>query len=149
MRLKLIEARRMVEVEMVGLAAQRATEEHVTQLRGLFDGYRTAIEARAFAHAGRANYQFHMLLAKMTQNPFVAPMLDHLLRTVPTSLRESEFFLLPDHKIAEIVAVEVELHSRLLAAMAAHDGEEARAAMEAHMRFEEESVRRAFAPAGG
>ena len=147
MRLKLIEARRMVEVDIAGSAAQRATDEGVAQLRDLFASYKAAIEVRAYAQAARANYQFHMLLAKMTQNPFVAPMVDHLLRTVPTSLRESEFVLLADANVQEIVAVEVELHQRLVDAVAAHDADAARQGMEAHMRFEEESVRRAFASA--
>lgn len=148
MRLKLIEARRMVEVDIAALAAQRATDEGIAQLRALFANYKAAIEARSFAQAGRANYQFHMMLAKMTQNPFVAPMIDHLLRTVPTSLRESEFLLLTDTWIEEIVTTEVDLHQKLVAAIAAQDAAAAAAIMEAHMRFEEELVRRAFAAGG-
>jgi GntR family transcriptional repressor for pyruvate dehydrogenase complex len=147
MRLKLIEARRMVEIDIAGAAAQRATDDAVAQLRTIFESYKAAIESRAFAQAGRANYQFHMMLAKMTQNPFVAPLIDHLLRTVPASLRESEFLRLTDASIGEIVATEVDLHRRLVAAIAGHDAAAAREIMEAHMRFEEDSVRRAFASA--
>lgn len=145
MRLKLIEARRMVEVDIVAFAAQRATEDGVTRLKELFDLYREAIEHRAFAQATKMNYDFHMALAQMSLNPFVAPMIDHLLRTVPFSLRESEFMLLADITVDEIIALEIDLHQRILAAIEARDSEAAREAMLAHMRFEEDIVRRAFA----
>jgi GntR family transcriptional repressor for pyruvate dehydrogenase complex len=145
MRMKLIEARRMVEVDIVNFAAQRATEESIAQLRERFEHYRKAIEARAFAQAAKYNYDFHMLLAQMAQNPFVAPMIDHLLRTIPFSLRESEFVLLADLTVEEIVRMEIDVHRRIVEAIAAHDSEAAQDAMVAHMHFEEEIVRRAFA----
>lgn len=145
MRIKLIEARCMVEVDIVALAAERATDEAILQLRELFEQYRMAIEQRSFALASKFNYEFHMALAQMAQNPFVPPMLDHLLRTVPFSLRESEFMLLADITVDEIVAMETQVHSRIVEAIAAHDREAAQEAMLAHMRFEEDIVRRAFA----
>lgn len=147
MRLKLVEARRMVEVDTVEVAAQRATEEGIARLRELFELYRDAIERRAFAQAAKANYDFHMELALMTQNPFLAPLLEHLLRTVPPSLRESEFVLLAELTVDEILRGEIDLHRRILDAIAAHDSVAARGAMEAHMCFEEDIVRRAFAHA--
>jgi GntR family transcriptional repressor for pyruvate dehydrogenase complex len=147
MRLKLIEARRMVEVDIVAFAAKRATDEGVAKLRELFELYHTAIEQRAFSQAAKTNYDFHMALAQMAQNPFVAPMIDHLLRTVPFSLRESEFTLLADITVAEIVRTEVEVHRRIVEAISARDSEAAQEAMLAHMRFEEDIVRRAFAAA--
>lgn len=145
MRLKLIEARRMVEVNIVALAALRATDEAITQLTDLYELYRAAIEKHAFAQASKINYDFHMTLAQMAQNPFVAPMIDHLLRTVPYSLRESEFVLLADITVDEIVSMEVEVHRRIVEAIVAHDVSAAQEAMLAHMRFEEDIVRRAFA----
>jgi GntR family transcriptional repressor for pyruvate dehydrogenase complex len=145
MRLKLIEARRMVEVDIVVVAAQRATDAGIARLGELFELYREAIERRSFTLAAKTNYDFHMELAQMTQNPFVAPMIDHLLRTVPFSLRESEFMLLADLTIDEIVGMEVDLHRDILEAIAAHDSQTAQEAMMAHMRFEEDIVRRAFA----
>lgn len=145
MRLKLIEARRIVEVDIVGFAARRATDENIERLREVLELYREAIEHHLFAQAAKTNYDFHMALAQMAQNPFLAPMIDHLLRTVPFSLRESEFMLLADLTVDEIVKMEVDLHQRILDAIAAHDSDAAREAMTAHMRFEEDIVRRAFA----
>jgi GntR family transcriptional repressor for pyruvate dehydrogenase complex len=145
MRFKLIEARRMVEVDIVAFAAQRATSESIAHLGELFELYRHQIERHAFVQAAKANYVFHMALAQMAQNPFVAPMIDHLLRTVPFSLRESEFMLLANITVDEIVAMEVDIHRRIYNAIAAHDSQAAQEAMVAHMRFEEDIVRRAFA----
>ena len=147
MRLNLIEARRLVEVDIVELAAQRASPEHITQLQTLFERYRVAVSARAFAQAARANYDFHITLAQMGHNPFLAPMLDHLLRIVPTSLRESEFVLLTDQAVDAIIQKEIDLHAALVAAIAARDVSAARAAMEAHMNLEVEIVHQAFAAA--
>jgi DNA-binding FadR family transcriptional regulator len=53
--------------------------------------------------------------------------------------------LLADISVDEIVALEIEIHRRIVAAVASHDGEAAQEAMAAHMRFEEDIVRRAFA----
>jgi GntR family transcriptional repressor for pyruvate dehydrogenase complex len=145
MRLKLIEARRMVEVDIVKLAAQRATAEGVARLREINEQYHVAIQRHLFAQATKINYDFHMALAQMAQNPFVAPMIDHLLRTVPFSLRESEFTLSNGIKVDEIVALEIEIHQRIVNAVADGDSEAAQEAMLAHMRFEEDIVRRAFA----
>lgn len=145
MRLKLIEARRLVEIDIAGLAAERATDEGVAHLRELFELYKKAAERRAFVQVPKTNYDFHMKLAQMAQNPFVAPMIDHLLRTVPPSLRESEFLLLTDCTVDEILRVEIEIHLNIVNAIEARDVQAAQAAMEAHMRFEENIVRQAFA----
>lgn len=145
MRMKLVEARRMVEIDIVSFAALRATDENIAQLREIFERYQDAIKSRSFAQAAKNNYEFHMALAQMAQNPFVAPMIDHLLRTVPFSLRESEFMLLADITVDEIVETEVQLHQRILDAVVTHNSEAAQEAMLAHMRFEEDIVRRAFA----
>jgi GntR family transcriptional repressor for pyruvate dehydrogenase complex len=145
MRLNLIEARRIVELDIVELAAQRATPDNITQLQTLFERYRNAVSARAFPQAARANYDFHLALAQMGQNPFLAPMLDHLLRSVPISLRESEFVQLTDQAVDAIIHKEIDIHAALVAAITAHNAAAARAAMEAHMSLEVEIVHQTFA----
>src|SRR5688572_16741987 len=55
MRMKLIEARRMVEVDIVALAAQRATAEGVARLSELLELYRDAIERHSFTLAAKTN----------------------------------------------------------------------------------------------
>ena len=64
---------------------------------------------------------------------------------MPFSLRESEFLLLTHRTVDEIMRVEIDLHSNIVDAIARHDSQAAQEAMEAHMRFEEDIVRRTFA----
>ena len=149
MRLLLIEARRTVEVPASGLAAQRGTPDEVAQLTQIVDDYAEAVAASRRAVWTRMNFDFHILVAEMTQNPFYVPLVNTLLRTVPLSLRQSEFVLLRDMTPAEIMAREVELHRSILAAIQAKDRPSAEAAMETHMAFEEELVVRSFGKQDG
>ncbi len=144
MRMMLIEARRSVEIPATGLAAERGTPEEKAQLARVLGEYEEAVAAAARPTWTRLNYEFHILVAKMTQNPFFVPLVDNLLRIVPQSLRQSEFVLLRDVTPAEIMAREVELHRAILEGICAQDATAAEAAMEAHMAFEEELVLRAF-----
>jgi len=148
MRLMLIEARRTVEIPATGLAAQRGTPDEITRLAHVFAEYAEAVAVEARPTWTRTNYEFHILVAKMTQNPFYVPLVDNLLRIVPQSLRQSEFVLLRDMTPAEIMAQEVELHRAILEAVKAKDAAAAEAAMEAHMAFEEDLVLRAFGRQG-
>jgi GntR family transcriptional repressor for pyruvate dehydrogenase complex len=146
MRLMLIEARRLVEIALTGLAAQRGTDAEIAQLGELFAAYAVAVAQEARPTWMRVHYEFHIQLAKMTHNPFYVPLVDNLMRSVPPSLRESEFVLLRDVTMKEVLAKEVELHRAVCEAVTARDAAGGEAAMEAHMAFEEELVLRAFEP---
>ena len=144
MRLMRIEARRVVEIPVIGLAAQRGTSEEIVELSALFGAYADAVALEARSTWVRVHYEFHILLAKMTHNPFYVPLVDNLMRSVPPSLRETEFVLLRDITVKEVMAQEVGLHRAICEAGAARDVAAAEAAMEAHMAFEEQLVLRAF-----
>ena len=145
MRLNLIAARRFVETHVAELAAVQATPDEIARLRQVFLEFQGAVEKEPNG-AGymRPHHEFHITLAQLSHNPFYVPLVDHLLRAVPQSLRGREFLTLADLSPEQIMMAEVQLHAAIVDAVAAGDAAAARAAMEAHMAYEEELVTRAF-----
>jgi GntR family transcriptional repressor for pyruvate dehydrogenase complex len=127
------QVRRMLEVEIAGLAALRAAEEDIAELEQVLaemEAVRDIPEAFAAKDA-----DFHQGLARTTHNPLLIILLDsirdlmqevRLLVTRHPGLREQ---VMPDHR-------------NILEQVAARDPEGARQAMEAHLeharRFQEE-----------
>jgi DNA-binding FadR family transcriptional regulator len=127
------QVRRMLEVEIAGLAALQATEEDITELRELLAEMESVTGIpEAFA---TKDADFHRGLARTTYNPLLIILLDsirdlmqevRLLVTRHPDLRQK---VIPDHK-------------KILERVAAKDPEGARLAMEEHLeharRFQEE-----------
>ena len=143
MRLKLIEARRIVEGNIAQVAAERATDAAIAELRKRFESYRELVEHNSYQLALTGpHHAFHIALAEMTQNAFFTPLVETLLRAVPQGLRESEFNSVGEPQ--EILRIEVEIHQAILDAVAERNPPKARAAMEEHMDFEQRLVTQAF-----
>lgn len=145
MRLHLIEARRTVECPVAELAAARADEEGLARLRAAFAAYKALMESKGYHEALNVHHHaFHVGLAELAQNPFFPPVIETLLRAVPQSLRESEFNTLGPADLQAIVEAEVALHSAILTAVERREPAAARTAMEEHMDFELQLIRRIF-----
>jgi GntR family transcriptional repressor for pyruvate dehydrogenase complex len=120
--LALLEVRRPLEVEIAGLAAQRAERQRLEPLRAA---------AEALANAGdleqqiAADVRFHKALAEAAGNPLFGVLLDVLAEL----LRESRRHTLR----ASGAAMALAYHRRILAAVEASDADEARRAMGEHM----------------
>lgn len=141
MRLKLLEARQTIEGDIAYLAAERATEELLIDLRQTFDDYRQMMMNRSYHKALMGpHHDFHITLAEMTQNAFFVPVLETLLRAVPVELRESDITSVNDTDPDTILSREIELHRTILHAVEGRDGEAAREAIAAHMDFERQLV---------
>ena len=122
---QLAEARLMIEPEVVRLAAERATDLDVKELR-------TALDERfAVVTSGRdprdLDLDFHRRLALAARNPVHAVAIHALMDL------ESEM-VAPRGLLAEIDRTEVEVaHHALLEALETRDGERAREIMRAHI----------------
>jgi DNA-binding GntR family transcriptional regulator len=122
----LLEARLPVEVSMVRLAAERATQG---QVRGLKSRMR---EGRALVAAGdreglmRLDRDFHRGLAEAAQNPLLAEV-QQLLHQRSMLLW---FVAVSDRREYALVQ---EQHEHILEEVAAHDPDGAAAAMERHL----------------
>lgn len=133
------EFRRVLEVEMAGLAAEQATEQDIAELERLVEQMETTTDPNAYV---QANVDFHMRIAHSAGNrlllgvylsfrQLVARLQLNMLRTNPQINPE---------RIAE--------HRAILRAVAESDAQKAREAMVRHLASVAEEVR-AGAGVGG
>jgi len=123
---QLAEARFIMEPEVARLAAERATDLDVKELRALLD------ERFAVLAGGRdpreLDLEFHRRLAGTARNPVHAVAI-HALMDLEADM------VAPRGVVGDADRAEVErAHAALLAAIEAHDGVRARAVMDAHIR---------------
>jgi GntR family transcriptional regulator, transcriptional repressor for pyruvate dehydrogenase complex len=80
---ELLEIREILEVEIAGLAAERAQEDDVREMRGQLDRMETLIEApEGYVDA---DVEFHALLARSTRNGVLLTMLDPIVELLRAS----------------------------------------------------------------
>jgi DNA-binding FadR family transcriptional regulator len=126
------EVRLAIEVEIAGLAAQRATESDVQELQQSLQAHLDAFED--LEKAVYADMAFHTVLARCTHNELFVVMLDSL-GDVMFQFRLQAMRRLDDRRIGLVD------HPRILQAVATHDVLEARAAMTAHLERADRAFR--------
>ncbi len=135
-----LELRIGVETEAAALAAQRRTEENLQQMRLALDAVAAAVEAGRDAVA--ADFQFHLEIARATQNSHFADLMGTLgSAIIPRARLAGE---MSEAHQAYLRRVNAE-HENILEAIASGDGEAARAAMRTHLANSRERRRRAQA----
>jgi len=125
-----LECRRPLEVHAAGLAAERAGRSHLDELARAVDRMGAAANAngggsRALQRYREADIDFHRALVRASGNASLARMAEPLYRTLAPVLEMRQ----PTGSLER----GPEEHRRVLAAIAARDPEEARAAMAAHL----------------
>ena len=135
-----LELRIGVETEAAALAAQRRTEEDLTRMRGALDAVSTAIEAGRDAVA--PDFQFHLAIARATQNPHFSELMATLgARIIPRARLDGDEAM-NEARRAYLRRVNLE-HESILDAIASGDADAARAAMRMHLANSRERRRRA------
>ena len=148
----LLELRIGVETEAAGLAAQRRSAEHLADMRAALDAMQLAVEAGESAVP--ADFQFHLEVARATQNPHFAQLMAALGSSVIPRARLEAAAEAPAsasavallERLAYLRRVQVE-HESIFDAIAAQDPDAARAAMRTHLANSRERRRRAAAQA--
>lgn len=115
---ELMEARRVLDVSVARLAAERATEAQITYLTELFEGMLECWRARDVACLEEQDIQLHLAVARAASNS----LLSHLAHTLYAAV--DPFIRVVPHTRAGL-----ENHRRVLDAIAAHDPEKAEEAM--------------------
>jgi|HigsolmetaAR202D_1030399.scaffolds.fasta_scaffold20209_2 GntR family transcriptional repressor for pyruvate dehydrogenase complex len=139
-KLDIIEVRRILEVEVCALAAERLTPSAEAALTEALRTYEHAMQTGDSETAGRAHLQFHGLILQATRNQVLIDFLDPFVAfSVPS--------LLPLQDPNEVSEEEqhwadFRRHQDILDALRSRDPERARAAMREHMRFPEARVHR-------
>jgi GntR family transcriptional repressor for pyruvate dehydrogenase complex len=126
---QLMEARSVIEGELVILACARITEEPLARLRGLLNGMEAAIERRrARVDLDR---EFHLTLAEMSGNAVLSRLVAELFdeRHSPISAKISSRF-----ETTRTWKAALKEHQAILTALEARDPIAAQAAMRAHLK---------------
>jgi len=122
---ELIEARIFLEKTIVGLAAERATEEDIAEIR-----YNQA-QLKAIKKPGRkgvqADLSFHAALAKAGHNAVLARFLVELLPRMRSWMEQQVSVIKGYDQVRE-------QHDEILCAIEAHDVERARSALCNHLK---------------
>ncbi len=141
-----LELRIGVETEAAGLAALRRGPEHLAALREALQAMAAALAAGS--DAAVADYQFHLGIARATQNPHFADLMATLGAEVIPRARLAGSGVQPAEPLDYLRRVQVE-HETIFDAIEAQDAEAARAAMRTHLSNSRERRRKAAALAAG
>lgn len=144
--LSVLELRISLETECAGLAAQRASERDLANIRTALDAISSATRGGGGSSAS-ADLQFHVSVARATGNRYFVDILTQMgAALIPRHRIDSAGIAHSDPKAyAELVNRE---HESIFEAIARHDPEGARAAMRMHLSSSRERLRRAAAAAG-
>ena len=120
---KVHEVRTVLEVHIAGLAAERASDDDVAQLREVHE--RMKREVGDVAAAARDDLEFHRVIARATHNELFLMLMD----SIGTSLIDIRRENLGSGAAPETLGQ----HERILERITAHDVDGARTAMSAHL----------------
>jgi GntR family transcriptional repressor for pyruvate dehydrogenase complex len=137
-----LELRIGVETEAAALAAQRRTDANLRQMRLALDALAQSVEEGRDAVG--ADFQFHLEVARATQNPHFTEMMTTLGSTIIPRARLHHDPADAQAHLAYMRRINAE-HENILDAIGAGDTEGARAAMRTHLANGRERRRRAQA----
>jgi len=120
---KVHEVRAVLEVHLAGLAAERATDDDVAQLREIHERMQT--ETSDVEAAARDDLEFHRAIARATHNELFLLLMD--------SIGSSLIDIRRENLGSGSAPMTLSQHESILDAIAARDPEAARAAMETHL----------------
>jgi len=123
---KVNEVRTAVEVQVAGLAAQRARPEDLKCLHELCDAHERSLEAGDLAAASEHDFQFHRELTRASGNELLLAMLD----SISDVLREVRNQSMNQPHVGE---EGLEAHRRILKCVNSGKPEAAREAMAEHL----------------
>ena len=141
-----LELRIGVETEAAGLAAQRRTPENLAEMRAAISAFEAAIASGRDAVA--PDYQFHLEIARATQNPHFGDLIGTLGPKIIPRARLDPAEALSEERLAYLRRVNNE-HESICDAIANQDPDAARAAMRTHLANSRERRRRANSGAAG
>ena len=121
---ELLEIRKILEVEISGLAAERAEEDDVREMRGQLDRMEALIDAQE--GYVDADVEFHALLARSTGNEVLLTMLDPVVELLRASRQVSA-------SRPGSASRALREHEEILRHVEAGDAEKAREAMRVHL----------------
>jgi GntR family transcriptional regulator, transcriptional repressor for pyruvate dehydrogenase complex len=135
-----LELRIGIETEAAGLAAQRRTSDNLREMRAALEAFASAVEADRDAVG--PDFQFHLEVARATQNPHFSDLMGTLGLMIIPRARLDPAVALSEERRAYLRRVNGE-HENICDAIANQDPDAARAAMRTHLANSRERRRRA------
>ena len=126
--LKIFEARNAFEIGVIELAIVNVSEDDLVLLRKALQEMRTYAAKRDFEGYLKANFEFHMAIARATGNPVIERAMAHFWRNTSQQLL-NELLKIYWH---ENLVRSVEIHERILSAIEKRDRELALEAIRQH-----------------
>lgn len=125
----LYELRMMIEPNMAALAAEKADEEGVAELQKIADEIKESItKGQDYLEK---DIQFHALISQLSQNSVVSAI-------IPVLQTGISFFIHMTNK--SLMRETIETHQLLVDAIADHDSQAAKKAMEQHLKYNKEKM---------
>ncbi len=138
---ELIEARRFIEVSMVELAVQKATDPQVRQMGILVEQMSNAIKNNNLTEYIEKDKAFHHLIAEASNNRFIANVFTEVRKSMDQFITES-FSVLPGMSDRSMSA-----HRRIYQAIKDKDREKATKEMTRHILEVQEAMERYYSAA--
>jgi len=121
---ELVEARRLIEVELVGLAAERATPENLKELSGHLDRMEASLNDEAAFQA--ADINFHLSLGQAAHNEILHNALQLIRNLMQQWIGETL-------ALEGVAAEALDHHKQIFLAIAKRNAERGRVAMRIHL----------------
>ena len=128
---RLLEARRVIEVAIAEMAAERRTEDHLLRMATAIKSMQESHDAGDVPRFVEADLAFHTTLFEAVDNVFLDAVFEPLALVLRT-LRETT------SAVSQIREHAIDWHGRILAAVAAGDSDLSRESMRAHLIQTEE-----------
>ncbi|MBF8190222.1 FadR family transcriptional regulator [Nonomuraea sp. K274] len=131
---RLLEARRMIEIGAVQLAAERRSDDDLVQLGVQLEEMRAASADGDVTRFVDADIRFHDVIMHASGNVFVPLLFGPFGPLLIEARRQTS-------AVPEIQRNAIEQHGKIISALTAGDSEMARLAMEAHMQQTQRDLR--------
>jgi GntR family transcriptional repressor for pyruvate dehydrogenase complex len=125
--MELLDARLYIEGAVSALAAKKATDEHIRELKRILEAMKVNILKGDLGNTVNQDFEFHLLVAKSCQNRVLMKVVETIRDTLYQFIAGT-FSTLP-----ETVHEAMEYHYRIYRAIERHDPVEARTQMESHI----------------
>ena len=120
------EVRKLLEIEIAGLAAERASDDHVRSMRQICERMEAEVARGEVEPASRLDLEFHRELARSTDNALYLLLLDSIGEALLVVRRDNL-------RKSSAAADALRSHREILEGVEAHDRGAAREAMRRHL----------------
>ena len=132
---RLLEARRVIEVAIAEMAAERRTDDHLTRMAAAIDAMRESHDSDDVPRFVEADLAFHAVLFEAADNAFLEALMQPLASVIKDLREETS-------SAPETREHAIDFHGRILRRVVARDAEGAREDMREHLTLTEQHMER-------